>query len=60
MIQDAVPIKKTEEKKSESNQNLVEKKEKPSKEEIDNTNMWAHAAETEQKAANKEERDIQT
>ena len=60
MIQDAVPVKKAEEKKPEPNQNLVEKKEKPTKDEIDNTNAWAHAEQREQKEANKEAESLQT
>lgn len=57
MIQDAVPEKKTEEKKPEPKQILAEK---PSREEIDNTNAWAHAEQTQQKEAKKDAQDLQT
>jgi hypothetical protein len=42
MIQDAVPVKVAEEKKPEPKQSLVQEK-APTREEMDNTNAWAHA-----------------
>lgn len=62
MIQDAIPQPKKEEApKTESKQNLVEKKpEIASKDEIENTNMWAHAAQTEEKNSAKDSEDLQT
>ena len=55
MIEDAQPAAKKEEApKKESNDKLINKPEKASREEIDNTNAWAQAEATHEKDANKE------
>jgi hypothetical protein len=60
MIQDATPVKKVEaEKPAESKVSLIEK-EKPTREEIDNTNAWAHADQLAQKEADKEVQSLNT
>jgi hypothetical protein len=54
MIQDAVPVK-VEEKKPEPKVSLVQAEKPVSKDEIDNTNAWAHAEQTQLKEANKQQ-----
>jgi hypothetical protein len=59
MIQDALPVKVIEEKKPEPKQSLVQEK-AATKDEIDNTNAWAHAEQTQLKQANREQEGLQT
>ena len=55
MIEDAKPAaKKQEAPKKDANEKLINKPEKATREEIDNTNAWAQADATHEKDANKE------
>lgn len=55
LIEDAKPAAKAQEApKKDSNEKLINKPEKATREEIDNTNAWAHAEATHEKDANKE------
>ena len=59
MIEDAKPHKKVEDAvKKDSGDKLINKPEKASKEEIDNTNAWAQAEATQSKNANKDAEEL--